>query len=70
MENRELKMKGKKAIKIDEGRCIGCGVCQNLCPEGFEIVGGKSRIKNEKAKCIGEAIKLCPVEAISWKGEK
>lgn len=60
----------KKVIKIDEGKCVGCGICQNLCPEGFKIVDGKSKIKNEKAECIEKAAKSCPVGAIIWKKEK
>ncbi|OYT41941.1 ferredoxin [Candidatus Pacearchaeota archaeon ex4484_26] len=51
-------------VKIDGKKCIGCGVCQSICPEGFEVVNGKSKIKNEKAKCIEEAIKACPMGAI------
>jgi len=52
-------------VKVDKEKCIGCGACASVCPEGFEIVDGKSRVKNEKAKCIDEAINICPVEAIS-----
>ncbi|HZI95561.1 MAG TPA: ferredoxin [Candidatus Paceibacterota bacterium] len=56
-------------IKIDKQKCLGCGVCINLCPEVFELKDGKSEIKEkvdlEKNKdCIKEAIYSCPVTAI------
>ena len=51
-------------VKVDREKCIGCGVCVSVCPEGFEIVEGKSRVKNENAKCIAEAAAKCPMKAI------
>jgi len=56
-------------IKIDKQKCLGCGVCINLCPEVFELKNGKSEIKEkvdlEKNKdCIKESIDSCPVGAI------
>jgi len=56
-------------IKVDKQKCLGCGVCINLCPEVFELKDGKSEIKEkvdlEKNKdCIKEAIDFCPVTAI------
>ena len=52
-------------VKVDQATCIGCGACASICPEGFEMKGGKAKVKNPKAKCIDEAISNCPVEAIS-----
>jgi len=34
-------------IKIDKQKCLGCGVCINLCPEVFELKDGKSKIKEK-----------------------
>jgi len=50
--------------KIDNKKCIGCGACAAICSEGFEMKDGKAKIKNSKAKCIKEAISICPVGAI------
>ena len=52
---------------VDKNKCIGCGVCEILCPEIFKIVNGKSKVKNpkSKAKCIKRALKACPVKAIA-----
>ncbi len=51
-------------VKINQNKCIGCGVCQSVCPEGFEIIGGKARVKDGKAACIQQAIEVCPRNAI------
>ena len=51
-------------VKIEEKKCIGCGVCVSNCPEGFEMDNGKAKIKNLKAKCIKDTINICPVGAI------
>ena len=52
-------------VKVDKNTCIGCGTCVAVCPEGFEMKGGKSVVKNPKAPCVDKAIKACPVQAIS-----
>ena len=50
--------------KIDVSRCVGCGICASICPEGIEIADGKSRIKDENADCLEDAAKACPRNAI------
>jgi ferredoxin len=56
-----------KRIKIDEEKCIGCGLCAELCGGHFEVKGDKAVVKKaevEKAEA-DEAKKSCPVEAIN-----
>lgn len=50
--------------KIDKERCIGCGVCQNICPNGIKMVKGKAEIKDGKAVCLKDAADACPQKAI------
>ena len=49
---------------IDKAKCIGCGACASICPQGFEIVDGKSQIKDKNAPCLKQAADACPTGAI------
>ena len=54
--------------KVDEVTCIGCGLCETICPEVFVMNNdsGKSEVRNHKmSDKVKEAIKECPVDAIS-----
>lgn len=44
-------------------RCIGCGVCTQVCPKGIGI-----DLNKERDKCIscGECVKACPKKARSY----
>ncbi len=59
-----------KKIKVEQEKCIGCGLCQTLCPEVFEIIEGKSQVKddadfNKNKDCAEQAAQSCPTEAIN-----
>jgi ferredoxin len=54
-------------IKVNKEKCVGCGLCTNICGEVF-VLGkdGKAFAKAQKdLPCVKEAIESCPVEAIS-----
>lgn len=56
-------------VYVDEGICIGCGLCTGICPEVFEMndngtatAYGEVTPDNEDA--VREAMDSCPVTAI------
>jgi len=54
-------------ITIDEGACVGCGLCVNNCPDCFEMNdSGIAIVKaHESANCdIAEVAQQCPVSCI------
>jgi ferredoxin len=56
---------------VDHDLCTGCGVCEETCPEVFEMnADGLATVKDPAGapeEKVQEAINDCPVEAISWK---
>lgn len=55
------------SIKVDQNKCIGCGLCVNLCPHVFGLdANGKSEVLSQNDEdCARNAANSCPVEAIS-----
>ncbi|VVB78129.1 Ferredoxin [uncultured archaeon] len=55
-------------VSVDKEKCIGCGLCNSVCGDVFDMKDGKAHVKKgkEKAKdkCIKEAADSCPVGAI------
>ncbi len=56
-------------VKVNEEKCIGCGMCSGMCPETFVMgASGKAEVINTEAtKCASDAAENCPVGAISVK---
>lgn len=58
----------RKIIKIDEGKCNGCGACASACHEGaIDMVNGKAKLMRENyCDGLGDCLPACPTGAISF----
>ncbi|HHW00932.1 MAG TPA: ferredoxin [Clostridiaceae bacterium] len=55
---------------VDQGLCIGCGLCESLCPEVFRMADDglakaiEGDIPESSEDCAKDAESQCPTEAI------
>lgn len=58
----------RKIIKIDEEKCVGCGLCAAACHEdAIGMVDGKAKLLREDyCDGLGDCLPACPVDAISF----
>ena len=62
-----LRGRSTKPFVVTE-HCIGCGLCQEVCPCGaISIAGGKPAwVKSRCVQCLA-CLHRCPAQAIHWK---
>lgn len=60
-------MATRKIVRIDEGKCNGCGLCIPNCAEGaIQIVDGKAKLVSDKfCDGLGACLGHCPEDAIT-----
>lgn len=57
-------------IKINHSKCIGCGICENICPmKNLYVVDNKAQGREKCTMCY-RCVSNCPKEAITLLGKK
>jgi len=54
-------------VSVDVSTCVGCGLCEQACPDIFEVQGdGIAHVKTQSCpNCnLEEIAQQCPVNAI------
>lgn len=54
-------------VTVDVSTCVGCGLCEQSCPEVFQIQGdGIAHVKMQSCSMhnLQEIVEQCPVSAI------
>jgi heterodisulfide reductase subunit A len=67
MANRKMRTEAITAI-VDEDLCIGCGLCEELCPYGApKIEEGKSKVIEALCRGCGACAAECPRRAVTMR---
>lgn len=67
MGNKKVKTEAITAI-VDEDLCIGCGLCEEICPYGApRVEDGKSKIREILCRGCGSCAAECPQRAITMR---
>lgn len=54
-------------VTVDLSTCVGCGLCEQSCPEVFEVQGdGFAHLKTQSCALhnLNEVAEQCPVSSI------
>ena len=54
-------------VTVDAATCVGCGLCEQSCPEVFKVEGdGIAHVKAQACAThnLSEVAEMCPVNAI------
>lgn len=53
---------------VDVERCVGCGICENVCRTGaIRVIDGVAQVDVKKCIGCGDCANVCPRNAISLK---
>jgi len=50
---------------VNTGICVGCGICQDVCPTGAIVVNGVARVDRNRCTGCGRCVAECPRGAVS-----
>jgi len=62
-------IKNVVTLTLDKDKCIGCAMCEKVCPHSvFKIHGGKAVIADiDSCMECGACVRNCPVKALDVK---
>ena len=67
MGNRKVRTEAITAV-VDEDQCIGCGLCEEICPYGApKVQDGKSKVLEVLCRGCGSCAAECPKRAITMR---
>lgn len=57
---------GCVSLKLDKEKCIGCGICLEVCPHQIFLIQEGKAVIREIDRCMecGACSKNCPVQAL------
>ena len=60
-------LKDVVTLKLDEARCVGCGLCLEVCPHAVFKMNGRCVCIQDKDACMecGACSRNCPTAAIT-----
>jgi ferredoxin len=60
-------LKNVATLKLNQQKCIGCGMCQTVCPHSVFMIADKKSIIMDKDACMecGACANNCPTQALS-----
>ena len=59
---------GVKQLAFYAHKCVGCGICASLCPEGAQTLSPR-RIDRARCRLCGKCVSECPESAMELFGE-
>ena len=56
-------------LRVDEGKCVGCGKCENICPMNNIKIIDKKVVQNNECTMCYRCINNCPKQAMTLLGK-
>ena len=57
-------------VKVDTAKCIGCGICEKLCPMNNISINEQKAVSGESCTMCYRCINKCPKQAITLLGKR
>ena len=60
-------LKDVVTLKVDEGKCVGCGVCGTVCPHAVMVMSDGHASIGDRDSCMecGACARNCPTGAVT-----